>query len=66
MKVHISDHHYTPGRFHDTLQHVCEHRVICSLYHTETEGAGEQLEGKQRQAAGGSGPPVSGDRTPSH
>ncbi len=27
----------------------------------ETEGAGEQLEGKQRQAAGGSGSPVSGD-----
>ncbi len=33
---------------------------------TETEGASEQLEGKQRQAAGGSGPPVSGDRTAPH
>ena len=41
--------------------YMCEGTELYVLCGAELEGAGEQLKGKQRQAAGGSGPPVSGD-----
>ena len=44
-----------------TCGYMCEGAGLYVLCAAETEGAGEQLKGKQRQAAGGSGPPVSGD-----
>ncbi len=49
-----------------TRCYICEGTEMYFLCGTETEGASEQLEGKQRQAAGGSGPTVSGDRTAPH
>ncbi len=41
--------------------YMCESTELYVVCDAETEGAGEQLKGKQRQAAGGSGPPVFGD-----